>query len=144
MVPFRLWSADQRCMSASLPLYLLVFTTSPNEPNEHRCIEMFICKPWGCWAGVVISRVYRDCRLPTSSHFSPKSDVQIPRTLKVRQISPLQQLIAWKVAVEHAVGELMFGINLLSFSVTDEEVGAMGWTGSGAKQMGMGIRSLLV
>ena len=27
-----------------------------------------------------------------------------------------------EVAVEHAVGELMFGINLLSFSVTDEEV----------------------
>merc|ERR1712224_574348 len=27
-----------------------------------------------------------------------------------------------EVAVEHCVGELMFGINLLSFSVTDEEV----------------------
>merc|ERR1712228_271733 len=27
-----------------------------------------------------------------------------------------------EVAVEHAVGELMFGVNLLSFSVTDEEV----------------------
>merc|ERR1712113_1286894 len=27
-----------------------------------------------------------------------------------------------EVAVEHAIGELMFGINLLSFSVTDEEV----------------------
>merc|ERR1711956_71258 len=27
-----------------------------------------------------------------------------------------------EVAVEHAVGELMFGANLLSFSVTDEEV----------------------
>merc|ERR1712070_410918 len=27
-----------------------------------------------------------------------------------------------EVAVEHAVGELMFGINLLSFAVTDEEV----------------------
>lgn len=27
-----------------------------------------------------------------------------------------------EVAVEHAVGELMFGMNLLSFSVTDEEV----------------------
>jgi len=27
-----------------------------------------------------------------------------------------------EVAVEHALGELMFGINLLSFSVTDEEV----------------------
>merc|ERR1712176_996235 len=27
-----------------------------------------------------------------------------------------------EVAVEHAVGELMFGCNLLSFSVTDEEV----------------------
>merc|ERR1712194_669936 len=26
-----------------------------------------------------------------------------------------------EVAVEHAVGELMFGVNLLSFSVTDEE-----------------------
>ena len=28
-----------------------------------------------------------------------------------------------QVAVEHAIGELMFNINLLSFSVTDEEVG---------------------
>ncbi|CAK0864745.1 unnamed protein product [Prorocentrum cordatum] len=27
-----------------------------------------------------------------------------------------------EVAVEHAVGELMFGMNLLSFSVTEEEV----------------------
>merc|ERR1712178_238968 len=27
-----------------------------------------------------------------------------------------------EVAVEHCIGELMFGINLLSFSVTDEEV----------------------
>merc|ERR1712107_394767 len=27
-----------------------------------------------------------------------------------------------EVAVEHCVGELMFGVNLLSFSVTDEEV----------------------
>jgi len=27
-----------------------------------------------------------------------------------------------EVAVEHAIGELMFGVNLLSFSVTDEEV----------------------
>merc|ERR1719222_1351805 len=27
-----------------------------------------------------------------------------------------------EVAVEHAIGELMFGCNLLSFSVTDEEV----------------------
>merc|ERR1712176_423739 len=27
-----------------------------------------------------------------------------------------------EVAVEHAIGELMFGANLLSFSVTDEEV----------------------
>merc|ERR1719468_179783 len=27
-----------------------------------------------------------------------------------------------EVAVEHAVGELMFGANLLSFSVTDEEI----------------------
>merc|ERR1719231_226233 len=27
-----------------------------------------------------------------------------------------------EVAVEHCLGELMFGINLLSFSVTDEEV----------------------
>ena len=26
-----------------------------------------------------------------------------------------------QVAVEHAIGELMFNINLLSFSVTDEE-----------------------
>merc|ERR1712179_895610 len=27
-----------------------------------------------------------------------------------------------EVAVEHCVGDLMFGVNLLSFSVTDEEV----------------------
>merc|ERR1719222_678391 len=27
-----------------------------------------------------------------------------------------------EVAVEHAIGELMFGFNLLSFAVTDEEV----------------------
>merc|ERR1712224_1196430 len=27
-----------------------------------------------------------------------------------------------EVAVEHCIGELMFGMNLLSFSVTDEEV----------------------
>ena len=31
-----------------------------------------------------------------------------------------------QVAVEHAIGELMFNINLLSFSVTDEEVGNLG------------------
>ena len=30
--------------------------------------------------------------------------------------------VAIQVAVEHAIGELMFNINLLSFSVTDEEV----------------------
>merc|ERR1719188_1186712 len=31
-------------------------------------------------------------------------------------------IVCDEVAVEHAVGELMFGCNLLSFSVTDEEV----------------------
>merc|ERR1711988_1841639 len=31
-------------------------------------------------------------------------------------------LVCDEVAVEHAIGELMFGVNLLSFSVTDEEV----------------------
>merc|ERR1712087_838619 len=31
-------------------------------------------------------------------------------------------IVCDEVAVEHAVGELMFGVNLLSFSVTDEEV----------------------
>jgi len=31
-------------------------------------------------------------------------------------------LVCDEVAVEHALGELMFGVNLLSFSVTDEEV----------------------
>ena len=31
-------------------------------------------------------------------------------------------IVCDEVAVEHAIGELMFGCNLLSFSVTDEEV----------------------
>jgi processing peptidase subunit beta len=31
-------------------------------------------------------------------------------------------IVCDEVAVEHAIGELMFGVNLLSFSVTDEEV----------------------
>merc|ERR1712241_706732 len=31
-------------------------------------------------------------------------------------------IVCDEVAVEHAIGELMFGANLLSFSVTDEEV----------------------
>merc|ERR1719443_2489255 len=31
-------------------------------------------------------------------------------------------IVCDEVAVEHAVGELMFGVNLLSFAVTDEEV----------------------
>lgn len=79
-----------------------------------------------------------DCRVPTSKIRCPDSTHLKGST----DLTPAAaHLEAWKVAVEHAVGELMFGINLLSFSVTDEEVGARRWGGRAVERSRWGWAS---
>ena len=63
---------------------------------------------------------------------SMRCSTQLIAASSVKQHKLNNRIPYVEVAVEHAVGELMFGCNLLSFSVTDEEAWSSGlaWEGS--------------